>query len=131
MQVERAGDEVQQPDMLKYITKGYWLTLKAPLNSLADRLRRKNFTRHYNVLIDTLQKQYDVLRGKRVIVFYSNPYGQKYRNFPTGRDARLPEVSFVDLDLNQADYRKLDNHLTPAGHRKVAEGLFKYLQSAP
>ncbi|MGB5540983.1 MAG: SGNH/GDSL hydrolase family protein [Gammaproteobacteria bacterium] len=124
-------DELQQPDMLKHIIKGYWLTLKAPIKSLADRLRRKNFTRHYNVLIDTLQKQYDVLRGKRVIVFYSNPYGQKYRNFPTGRDARLPEVSFVDLDLNQADYRKLDNHLTPAGHRKVAEGLFKYLQSAP
>ena len=124
-------DQHQQSGVLKYVMKGYWLTLKAPFKSVADRLRRKDFTRHYKLLIDTLRKHYAALRGKHVIVFYSNPFGQKYRNYPAGADTQLPGVFFADLGLEKSDYYKLDSHLTPAGHDKVAQRLFRYLQHSP
>jgi lysophospholipase L1-like esterase len=121
------GREAQTGKVL-YILKGYWSALDAPLRSLADRLRRKNFEPHYGPLIATLGKHAAVLRGKRVIVFYSNSRGQKYRNFPSGRDPQIPDVYFVDLDLGVTDYYNLDNHPTPAGQKKIAERLYAYLQ---
>jgi lysophospholipase L1-like esterase len=123
-------DGSTQPNKLKFIARGYWLTLAAPFKSLADKLRRKSFTPHYGPFIATIQKHYSALKGKRVIVFYSNPFGQKYRNYPSGWDKQLSNVYFVDLDLDWHEYHKLDNHLTPAGHQKVAERLLKYLQVA-
>jgi len=116
---------------LVYIGKGYWLTLAAPLQSLADELRRKDFGPHYAALMPILERHRKVLEGKRVIVFYSNPYGERYRNFPDGPDARFPNIRFVDLDLASSIYHKLDNHLTPAGHQLVAERLFRHLPSPP
>jgi hypothetical protein len=120
-----------QPAKLQYIGKGYGLTLAAPFRSLAERLRRKNFEPHYQAFMPVLEKHQSALQNKRVIVFYSNPYGQKYRNFPSGQDSRLPNVFFVDLDLPFSNYRKLDNHLTPEGHQIAAERLLKYMQSLP
>ncbi len=43
----------------------------------------------------------------------------------------MPNVEFVDLGLTSVDHRKLDNHMTPAGHRKAAERLHAYLQNRP
>lgn len=120
-----------QPGKLQYIAKGYGLTLAAPFRSLAEKLRRKNFRPHYEAFMPVLEKHRKTLENKRVIVFYSNPYGQKYRNFPAGRDTRLPNLYFVDLELPFSNYRKLDNHLTPAGHQIAADRLLKYLQSQP
>jgi len=125
---KHSPDDVPQYSRLGFIAKGYWLTLKSPFSSLASKLRRKNFTRHYRAFIAEVRKHSDSLRGKRVIVFYSNPFGQKYRNYPAGTDAVLPNVSFVDLDLDWSDYYRLDGHLTAEGHRKAAERLFRYLQ---
>jgi lysophospholipase L1-like esterase len=119
------------PPRLQYIARGYWLTLAAPFRSLAEQLRRKNFKPHYEAFIPLLEKHKKALENKRVIVFYSNAFGQKYRNFPSGPDARLPNVYFVDLDLSPSIYHKLDNHLSPAGHQVVAERLLKYMQSLP
>lgn len=120
-----------QPSKLQYIAKGYGLTLAAPFRSLSERLRRKNFNPHYDAFIPILEKHRSALENKRVIVFYSNPYGQKYRNFPSGQDARLPNVHFVDLDLSPSVYRKLDNHMSPDGHRIAADRLLKYTRSQP
>lgn len=120
-----------QPAKLEYIARGYGMALSAPFRSLSEQLRRKNFNSHYEAFIPVMEKHRSALENKRVIVFYSNPYGQKYRNFPAGQDARLPNVYFVDLDLSPSIYRKLDNHLTPAGHLVVAERISRYLQSLP
>jgi hypothetical protein len=119
------------PGKLQYIAKGYWMTLAAPFRATAERVRRKNFKPHYEAFMPVLEKHRRALDGKRVIVFYSNPYGQKYRNFPHGPDARLPNVHFVDLELSPSVYRKLDNHLTPAGHQIAAQRLLEYLKSLP
>ena len=105
------------------VAKGYWLALKAPFSSLAEKLRRKNFRRHYGPFIDILDEHKHTLSDKQVIVFYSNPFGQKYRNYPEGTDARLANVRFADIGLDWRDHYLLDGHLTPGGHDKVARYL--------
>ncbi len=119
-----------RPNRFKLIAKGYGLALAAPFRSLSESLRRRNFTPHYAPLVDVIAQHGDTLEGKRVIVFYSNPYGQRYRNFPSGPDANMPSVNFFDLGLGPSDYYKLDNHMTPEGHRKAAERLFRHLRAA-
>lgn len=117
------------PNRLAQLADGYGYALAAPFRSLSESLRRKNFAPHYEALMPVLERHRELLAGKRVIVFYANPYGQRYRNFPSGPDATMPNVEFVDLGLTPADHRKLDNHMTPAGHRKAAERLHARLQS--
>jgi len=119
-----------QTSRLGFIAKGYGLALAAPFRSLSESLRRRNFTPHYEPLIQVIAQHGDILKGKRVVVFYSNPYGQGYRNFPSGPDAKMPNVNFFDLGLDPADHRKLDNHMTPGGHRKAAERLFGHLKAS-
>lgn len=118
-----------QPSRLAQLAGGYGYALAAPFRSLSESLRRKNFDPHYAALMPVLKEHRDIIKGKRVIVFYANPYGQRYRNFPSGSDATMPNVEFVDLGLTPADHRKLDNHMTPAGHRKAAERLYTHLQT--
>lgn len=117
------------PNTFERIIGGYGLALAAPFRSLSERLRRKDFSPHAEALRPVLAKYRKVLAGKRVIVFYANSYGQRYRNFPSGRDAAMPNIEFVDLGLTAADHRQLDNHMTPAGHRKAAERLYAYLRA--
>lgn len=127
-------DRPQQTGNVMRILKGYWLTLRAPFSDLLERVRRKNFQRHYGPLLKIIGEHQDALQGKRIIVFYSNPHGQRYRNYPAGPDTRLPAVHFMEPGLNWSDYYRLDGHLTPDGHRKMAAKLFDYLQipaSAP
>jgi len=126
-----AAKNTPQPNPFARIAKGYGLALAAPFRSLSESLRRRNFTPHYGPLIQAIARHGDILKGKRVIVFYSNPYGQRYRNFPSGPDAKMRNVKFFDLGLDPADHRKLDNHMTPEGHRKAAERLFGHLQVSP
>jgi len=125
------GSPQPSPSPLARIVKGYGLALAAPFRSLSESLRRRNFTPHYEPLIQAIGQHGDMLKGKRVIVFYSNPYGMQYRNFPSGPDANFPNVSFFDVGLDRSDHRKLDNHMTPEGHRKAAERLFGHLQASP
>lgn len=120
-----------QPNRLALLADGYGYALAAPFRALSESLRRKNFEPHYEALMPVLDKHRDLLAGKRVIVFYANPYGQRYRNFPSGPDATMPNVEFIDLGLTPADHRKLDNHMTPEGHRIVAERLYALLQAQP
>jgi hypothetical protein len=125
------SEPTEKSNKLGYLLKGYGLTLAAPFKSLSDRLRRKGFDRHYPPLIEQLRKHAKALDGKRVLVFYSNTFGQQFRNFPHGPDASLPQVQFVDLHLERSNYRQLDDHLTVQGHRVVAERLFQVLNALP
>lgn len=117
------------PSPIERIVDGYGLALAAPFRSLSERLRRKDFSPHVVALAPVLAKYREMLADKRVIVFYANSYGQRYRNFPSGRDAVMPNIEFVDLGLTPVDHRQLDNHMTPAGHRKTAERLYAYLRA--
>ena len=46
---------------------------------------------------------------------------------PQGAIIHPEGLRVVDLNLDPGDYYRLDDHLTPAGHRKVAQQLSKLL----
>jgi len=118
---------------IEYVSKDYWFTFMVPLSSLNKMLfhrKAKDFSKHYQYFIDAFSR-HDELKNKRIIVFYSNPHGEKFRFFPVGKDRQLPNLEFVDLNLGRDDYYRLDDHLTRAGHDKAAQRLFALIQQQP
>jgi hypothetical protein len=116
---------------LVYLNKGYWFTFRVLFSSLRKHLFAKDvlqdFSLHHQPLISVLGK-HDALKSKRIIIFYSNRHGEKFRSFPSGKDQQLPNVEFVDMDLGRDDYYRIDDHLNHAGHRKIAQRLFDLIR---
>jgi hypothetical protein len=111
---------------LGFLNQGYWFTFTAPYFGLKKLLFpqiAKDFLPHYQPLITALS-QHEALISKRIIVFYSNSHGEKFLSFPSGKDRQLPNVEFADLNLDRDDYYRIDDHLTSAGHKKIAQRLF-------
>lgn len=115
---------------IKLLNKGYWFTFRTPFSSLSKRLfpkQSKSFLPHYQPVIDAIS-QHEALKSKRIIIFYSNVHGGKFRAFPAGKDRQLPNIEFVDLSLERNDYYRIDGHLTTAGHRKAGQHLFELIR---
>jgi hypothetical protein len=91
----------------------------------------RDFEIHYKGIDRVLEKFPALLKGKKVIVFYSNAHGQKFNNFAGATSAvRSDDVRFVDLDLTPNDYYILDDHPKKSGHEKIANKLFDLLNES-
>ena len=109
------------------IIKAYGFAFAAPFRHLqAKAVKPKDFSTHYRPLLAVLEK-HPGLKDKRILIFYSNGDGRPFKAFPKGKDKLLPNVEFVDLNLDPGDFYRLDDHPTPAGQRKIAQQLFKLL----
>jgi hypothetical protein len=116
---------------LPFVAERLSFTLRAPVTILRELVfpaRRPDFSAHYPALMAALA-EYPVLGAKRVLVFYSNSRGSRFVNYPGPPDAGGGRVEFLDLALQPSDYYRVDDHLTPDGHRKVARLLFQSLQA--
>lgn len=113
------------------ILSGYYHALVVPFLGIRDYVRGSveavDFKPHYQPLREVLER-YEFLRGKKVIVFYSNGHGVEFSNFPEGRDALLPKLVFADLHIRKQSYFVLDDHLTALGHQEVADKLESVLK---
>ena len=68
------------------------------------------------------------LNEKRIILFYSNGYNMQFGNFPSNRvSSVIKNLFFVDLELNEKHFFKIDGHLNKLGHKAAAEKLHKIL----
>ncbi len=115
---------------IQFLRKGYWFTFSVPFSSFRQHFfpkEQRDFTRHYVPLVTAIG-QYENLKSKRILVFYSNAHGEKFRNFPSGRDGRWPNIEYVDPKLKRDDYYRIDDHLTRAGHEKVARYFLGMLE---
>lgn len=82
-----------------------------------------DFSKHY-WLINKVFTRFPWLKGRRVIVFYTNAFGLKFHNY--AEVVKRPNVlgaEFVDFDLASNLYYSFDSHLTKAGHREIAQKL--------
>lgn len=123
-----------QPSALA--TLGAWVkeANSAPFRAVqplfVDKESGKSFDAHLAALRPVFAA-FPWLRDKRVIVFYSNGHGGRFRDFAqltqTMNDERL---HFVDLDIPPELFRPLDGHPTPAGHRLIAERLVPLLSGS-
>jgi len=86
-----------------------------------------DFLSHYQPLMAILERHAS-LKDKRIVIIYNNGHGQRFQSFPSGRDKLLPNVEFINVNIDSGDYYRLDDHMRPAGHKKTAEGLFRALR---
>jgi len=120
-------------ESLPFLFAGLRYAIKVPFGAIKQWWRGErtlDFAPHYAPLIERLAA-HPALKDKRVVVFYINPFGQRFRNFPAGRDSSLPHVEFVNLAVGPGNYFLLDGHPTPAGHREIASRLAGLFASRP
>jgi hypothetical protein len=91
----------------------------------------QSFTSHYPPFVARLGGYSQALEGKTVWVFYVNGHHPPFAGFPAGADAALPNVRFLDAGLTPADFYAIDDHMTPAGHRKVGAVLARLIDGNP
>ncbi len=130
--ITHAGEK-RSADTFKQLKRGFTFAFRTPFSSLRKQFTSRapeDFSGHYQPLIDVLSR-HPAVTEKRIIVFYSNGQGKKFKSFPAGKDLLLPNVEFADLDLVRDDYYRIDDHLTPEGHHKVAQRLFALVQQLP
>lgn len=77
---------------------------------------------HQQIFIEIV-KRYERLKGKKLIVFYSNGHGKKFKNW----DRIAGNIKFVDLRLTSEDYYKIDDHLNKRAHAKIASSISSIL----
>ena len=116
--------------VVKYYWRCYRATLWRPFVTLWRRMRDQegpeDFGPHYAALMNVLRNA-PGLQGKRIIIFYARDYGLLFKNFPTGKDAEMANVTFVDIHLDRTDLYVLDPHWNPQGHTVVARQLAEAL----
>jgi len=108
-----------------YFSRALYHPIKTLLNVFADE-NIEDFAPHYKALIDTL-KGFQWITTKRVLVFYSNRHGLRFKDYPVGFSEHIPNLRFLDLNLLRSDYYLVDDHLTKHGHAKIARELARVL----
>ena len=51
----------------------------------------------------------------------------KFFNFPNGKSDKMDNVHFLNMDMGEEYFFKIDGHLSPYGHSFVAEEISKNL----
>ncbi len=87
-----------------------------------------DFSPHHQALKKVFNQYANDLKDKKIFIFYSNAHGAKFKNFPSGKDDTVKNLFFFQPDLVRSDYYTLDDHLNPAGHKRVGEAVVELLK---
>lgn len=112
------------------IIKGLALAIVEPLRAVRSLWREQDFGPHYYPLIEVIES-FPELHTKRMIVFYVNPWGVGFKNYPQGFDVRHPNILFHEIRLSENHFFAIDGHLTREGHYRIAMSLKQILQQDP
>lgn len=92
---------------------------------------REDFLPHYLLIRKTLE-QFPWVKEKRLIVFYTNSFGRTFSNYAEVIKAHdSGHIEFVEFNVGREYFFALDDHMTKAGHEKVAIGLAALLSKPP
>ena len=83
----------------------------------------EDFTEHKFYLKKVLQNHNDYLKDKYIIILYSNEWGNRFDNYPSGFDSELKNVLFFDVNLTRNDFYFLDDHPNKNGHYSIGKKL--------
>jgi hypothetical protein len=112
--------------VITYFWRCYRRLLRYPIIALSQRIaggpEPDDFGPHYTAMMNVIRDA-PALRDKRVIIVYTRGYGVQFKNFPTGTDAQMQNVTFVDLQLEPSDFYVLDPHLNAHGQKRVGRQL--------
>ena len=111
---------------LKKLRKSFRYSLTIPIDIITKKNQIMDFDHHKKKLLEIL-KNSPFLDDKRIILFYSNGFNMKFGNFPSQKSEVIKNLEFVDLNLGEEHFFKIDGHLTAYGHRVIAEELSKII----
>ena len=97
-----------------------------PIDIITKKNQSLDFEGHKIVLLDLLKK-YPSLNDKKIIIFYVNGFNMKFFNFPKGKSEIMDNVYFLDMNIGEEYFFKIDGHLSSYGHSFVADELSKNL----
>lgn len=116
---------------MRLFFKAYRFAFSYPYKQLRKKDNAKSladFSPHYEALMPVLEK-HPIIQNKRVLFFYNNGHGPRFQGFPVGKDKKLQNVEFIDIQIPDSDYYRFDDHMKPSGQHKTAQQLFKLLQT--
>lgn len=122
------GLRVQNALRLYKSDYSFWDVMAMPVVWMADLFvgphqAIEDPAEHKALFLEILAR-YPAFADKNIIVFYSNAHGALFSDW----DGEAGNVIFRDLDLARDDYHRIDDHLTPGGHAKIAQRLAAILR---
>lgn len=116
--------------VVAYFWRCYRRMFWYPVSQLSRAIRggpeAEDFRPHYAALMNVLRNAPE-LRDKRILLFYVSDYGAQFRNFPTGQDPEMANLTFVNVHVDEQDFYRLDPHLNALGHQAIARQLAEAL----
>ncbi len=114
----------------KKTQRSYWKLFKKslrysiiiPYEIIIKRNKLRDFKYHKEYFLKALEK-FPEFDNKKIIVFYTNPYEIKFKNYPIGQDDKYKNIFFFDLEIKDNHFFKVDDHLNVEGNKYVAEKL--------
>ena len=88
-----------------------------------------DFKPHFNELKNVIREYQEPLSDKKIIIFYSNGHGKKFKNFNNFSIEGMKNIEFVDLSIPREMYFVLDDHLNVNGHKFVGKKLAQRIDS--
>ena len=111
----------------KKLRKAVRYSATIPFDIITEKNQLLDFDGHKIILLDLLKK-YPSLNDKKIIIFYVNGFNMKFFNFPKGKSKKMDNVYFIDMNIGEEYFFKIDGHLSSYGHSFVADELFKNLK---
>lgn len=108
------------------LRKSFRYSLTIPIDIIINNNKLMDFNDHIK-LFETRLKESELIKDKKILVFYINGYDIKFINFPNGKSINFSNLFYYDLDIGEKYTFSIDGHLDNAGHRYVAEELYKIL----
>ena len=111
----------------KKLRKSFRYSLTIPIDIITAKNQLMDFNNHHDLFESKLLES-DILKNKKIIIFYVNGYDMKFFNFPQGKSKNIENLHYYDLDIGEKYTFRIDGHLNEIGHDFIAEELYKILK---
>lgn len=111
----------------KKLRKSFRYSLKIPIELITQEKKILDFNGH-NEVLKRIIANYPILKNKNIIIIYANSYNMRFKNFPPKDENKINNLNFLDINLVEKDFYKIDGHLTKEGHKTIATQLYKYIK---
>jgi len=91
---------------------------------LFKEVNNLDFTHHRDLLLKVIS-EHPSIKEKKIYIFYINGKNLNFRDFPNGKYIQNENIEFVNIELLNDHYFKIDGHLNKKGHKYIADELYE------
>ena len=100
---------------------------KIPVDLITKEKNSLDFSSHKELLLDILS-QHSSIKNKKIYILYINGPNLNFYNFPNEKISNLNDIIFLNMEIENKHYFKIDGHLNKLGHKFVANELSKVIK---